>query len=123
MKLATATRSGFAQYWRCEGRASRSEYWYWTLFTVLVSVPCWAIDQFVMHAPPVVNGMGALELLANVVLLMPSFTVMIRRLHDVNRSGYWWLVGFTIVGLIPLLYWLIKRGTLGENRFGPDPLA
>jgi uncharacterized membrane protein YhaH (DUF805 family) len=56
-------------------------------------------------------------------LVAPSIAVAVRRLHDVNRSGWWMLLAFTIIGVIPLLYWLIKKGTDGPNRFGEDRLA
>jgi uncharacterized membrane protein YhaH (DUF805 family) len=49
--------------------------------------------------------------------------VAARRLHDGNRSGWWQLIAFTVIGLIPLIYWLIKKGTEGPNRFGEDPVA
>ena len=47
----------------------------------------------------------------------------VRRLHDTDRSGWWYLIVLTIIGIIPLIIWFCTRGTIGENRFGPDPLG
>ena len=56
-------------------------------------------------------------------MFIPTLAVQVRRLHDVDRSGWWVLMYFTIIGyFFPLIYWLCKRGTEGANRFGPDPL-
>jgi uncharacterized membrane protein YhaH (DUF805 family) len=44
-------------------------------------------------------------------------------MHDTNRSGWWYFLIFTFVGVIPLIIWLATRGTIGENRFGADPLS
>ena len=57
------------------------------------------------------------------IIFIPQITVSVRRLHDVDRSGWWVLIPFTIIGLIPFLYWVCQKGDEGENRFGPEPLA
>lgn len=44
-----------------------------------------------------------------------------RRLHDIDRTAWWWLIVFTIIGIFVLLYWACVKGTAGPNRFGPDP--
>ena len=48
--------------------------------------------------------------------------LVIRRFHDLDKSGWWYLLVFTIVGVIPVIYWLCCKGTDGSNRFGDDPL-
>ena len=55
-------------------------------------------------------------------IIIASTCLVIRRLHDVDRSGWWYLIVFTIVGMIPLLIWYCTKGTEGDNRFGVDPL-
>jgi uncharacterized membrane protein YhaH (DUF805 family) len=66
----------------------------------------------------------ALESLLLLILLIPTFAVAVRRLHDVDRSGWWLLMYFTIIGIFfPLLIWKCTKGTYGANRFGPDPLG
>ena len=58
----------------------------------------------------------------NGFVAIASTCLVIRRLHDVDRSGWWYLIVFTIVGMIPLLIWYCTKGTEGDNRFGKDPL-
>ena len=55
-------------------------------------------------------------------IITASTCLVIRRLHDVDRSGWWYLIIFTIVGTIPLFIWYCTKGTEGDNRFGKDPL-
>jgi uncharacterized membrane protein YhaH (DUF805 family) len=66
---------------------------------------------------------GLVAPLISLALLLPDVAVSIRRLHDLDRSGWWLLICFTGIGIIVLLVWDCMRGTLGPNRFGPDPIA
>ncbi len=106
----------FRNYAVFRGRSPRSEYWNWTLFYVLIQVPIVLISMepsLVFLAPLIQFGM-----------LLPSFAVITRRLHDLDRSGWSFLVAvIPLVGYILLFYWFCQRGTRGENRFGSDPLA
>jgi hypothetical protein len=62
--------------------------------------------------------------IVNRVTAIPSIAVAVRRLHDIDRSGWWILIGLIpLVGVILLLVWFASEGTHGPNRFGPDPLA
>jgi uncharacterized membrane protein YhaH (DUF805 family) len=115
MNFTDAISSGFSKYVQFQGRASRSEYWYWTLFGFLVSVAANIIDSM--------SGMGFVSAIAGLVLLLPGLAVCSRRLHDIDRTFWWVLLGFTIIGALVLLYWACERGTFGANRFGPDPLG
>ena len=63
-----------------------------------------------------------LNSLAGLALFLPGIAVSIRRLHDLDRTGWWLLLILTIIGGIVLLAWFCMRGTVGPNRFGPDPL-
>ncbi len=105
-----AVGSGFSNYAVFSGRASRSEYWYWFLFTFIVG-----------SVTPLIHPWFAL--MAGVMLLLPTWAVTTRRLHDVGRSGGWQLVALTGVGIIPFLYWMCKRGDVGENRYRRRPHA
>jgi uncharacterized membrane protein YhaH (DUF805 family) len=89
MNFGDAIRSCFSKYASFEGRASRSEYWWWLLFTVLAS----------MAAGIVSDKLSALFSLA---VLLPSLAVGARRLHDTNRSGW-----FLLLWLLPLIGWLV----------------
>ncbi len=102
MNFQTAIRSGFQNYTNFKGRASRAEYWWWALFTVILSILLSSIsDSF--------GNLGSL------ITLLPSIAVAIRRMHDVDRVG--WFVLVPIYNLILVL----RRGDAGENRFGPPP--
>jgi len=56
------------------------------------------------------------------VLFIPGIAVAVRRLHDTDRSGWWFLLAFTVIGILLLLYWYVQPGTQGMNRYGYDPL-
>ena len=101
------------------GRASRSEFWYWALFALLVSIASSIIDHTIFPFA----STGPIEGLTSLVLFLPGLAVSIRRLHDIDRSGWWWLIAFTVIGIVLLIVWACTRGTAGANRYGPDPLA
>jgi uncharacterized membrane protein YhaH (DUF805 family) len=113
--LGRAISSGFSNYTNFNGRASRSAFWYWAAFVIIVSIPTQMIDLFI--------GFPVTRNLANLGLLLPSIAVAVRRLHDIDRTGWWQLLSFTIIGIPVLLWWSCAKGTDGPNRYGPDPLA
>jgi uncharacterized membrane protein YhaH (DUF805 family) len=118
MNFVEAIKSAFANYANFEGRAIRSEYWWFWLFMFIVNFGLNVATEFNESVVgQLITGVLALA------LLVPNIAVATRRLHDVNRSGWWQLLTLTIIGVIPLLYWLIIRGTDGPNRFGEDRLA
>lgn len=107
--------SGFQNYVNFSARAARSEFWLWTLFSFLASITAELLDLAV--------DSSALQILVCLALFLPSLAVSVRRLHDLGRTGWWLLLIFTVVGIVPLVFWNCVRGTAGPNRFGPDPLA
>jgi uncharacterized membrane protein YhaH (DUF805 family) len=117
MNFGEALKSGFNKYATFAGRAPRSEFWYWTLFSVLVAIASGIIDRELVD-----SDYGLVQPLTSLALFLPSLAVGVRRLHDIDRSGWWILIAFTIVGLIVLWAWDCIKGTNGSNRFGPDPL-
>ena len=121
MNFIEAISSGFRNYVNFSGRAVRSEYWYWTLFVTIVVVVLGGIDQ---RLNPGV-GIGAFSIvngLVSLALILPGLAVSVRRLHDIDRTGWWLLLSFTVIGVLLLIYWACQRGTPGPNRFGPDPM-
>jgi uncharacterized membrane protein YhaH (DUF805 family) len=110
----------FRNYVGFKGRAARSEYWYWTLFVYLLLIVCWLIDMTVFGFNT--TGVNPMTVLALLAILLPTLGVSARRLHDIDRSGWWALLIFTVIGYVVLIYWACMRGTVGANRFGPDPL-
>jgi uncharacterized membrane protein YhaH (DUF805 family) len=117
MDFVNAITSGFRHYVTFSGRASRSEFWYWTLFAVLVTSAAQIADNALFDDP------GLFGPLVSLALFLPGLAVGIRRLHDIDRTGWWWLIALTIIGLILLIIWACVKGTSGPNRYGPDPLA
>jgi uncharacterized membrane protein YhaH (DUF805 family) len=120
MDFGQAVTSGFKNYARFSGRAARSEYWYWSLFIALARTGL-KILALVIFQASVADRVDLFFLLLTVI---PTLAVAVRRLHDVDRSGWWLLMYFTIIGMIyPLLVWKCTKGTDGANRFGPNPLG
>ncbi len=123
MNFIEAVRSCFKKYAVVRGRASRSEFWYWMLFTFLVTLVTQIFDVAVLHKDPD-DQILPLTTATDILFLLPSLCASIRRLHDIDRSGRWYYISFTIIGIIyPLLVWFCRKGTVGQNRFGADPLA
>lgn len=122
MNMIEAVKAAFSKYATFEGRARRSELWWFALFTFVVSLILGALS-------PGHGGMGGgmgsglLGLLWFLATLLPSIAVGARRLHDIDRTGWWLLIGFVpVVGFIVLIVFFVSRGTAGPNRFGADPL-
>jgi len=97
-------------------QANRPEYWYWTLPVVIINVVLGIVDERLNPG----TEFGALSWVTMIVFLasiLPTLGVSIRRLHDIDRSGWWFLLWFTLVGGLVLLYWACQPGTAGPNRF------
>jgi uncharacterized membrane protein YhaH (DUF805 family) len=106
-----------------DGRARRKEYWFFFLFTIIVSVILAIIDNLTgtYSAQAHIGLLGGLYALGT---LLPGIGVTIRRLHDTGRTGWWILIAFVpIVGGIILLIFMVLDGNPGENKYGPDPKA
>ena len=104
-----------------DGRASRPEYWYFVLFNFIAGVALAILD--VLLGTVSSGGFGLFYSIYLLVVLLPSIGVGIRRLHDINRSGWWLLIGLIpIVGLI-LIAWAATEGDAGANQYGSGPSA
>ena len=66
--------------------------------------------------------LGPFEIIFVLVAWVPYLSVTFRRLHDVNRSGWWFLIPLTIIGIIPFAYWLLKQSDTNSNKYGPKPV-
>jgi len=119
MDFVQAIGHCFHYYVSGHGRAARSEYWYFALFVALMTIMAAILDAAMF---PLMET-GPFSLIVSLGLLLPSWAVAIRRLHDLDRTGWWVLIAFTIIGILLLIVWFCLRGTQGSNRFGPDPLA
>nr|WP_264185535.1 DUF805 domain-containing protein [Roseicella aerolata] len=113
-----AVATCFRKYADFTGRARRSEYWWFFLFNLLMQIATGLVDAVLFGA----EGQGLINLLYGLGVLLPGIAVGARRLHDIDRSGWWLLLIFVpLVGFILLLVWFIRPGDAGPNRFGPDP--
>jgi uncharacterized membrane protein YhaH (DUF805 family) len=122
------------QYVDFSGRARRREYWMFVLVNVVIVIVLSVVDTLLgtggFRATAgggsfyAANSLGLLSGLYTLAVLLPSIAVAVRRLHDTDRSGWWFLLGFVpIIGGIVLLVFYVLEGTRGPNRFGPDPKA
>ena len=126
MSFVEAVRSGFNNYANFSGRALRSEYWWWVVFVWIAGIIAsiidralgWSIYETTMYG--VQQSSGPVAAIVSLAVLIPGLAVLVRRLHDTDRSGWWfWLVLIPIIGWIVLIIFLASSGTPGPNRFGP----
>lgn len=102
MDFGEAIKVCFNKFANFEGRARRSEYWWFILFVNIVSMVTCGI--------------------ASIVFLVPVIAVTARRLHDIGRSGWWQLISCVpLVGAILLLIWTVQDSDPGTNEYGPNP--
>jgi uncharacterized membrane protein YhaH (DUF805 family) len=103
-------------YLNVEGRARRTEYWMFLLVYLGIVIVASVLDAM--------TGTGLLVGLVALVHLIPSITVGVRRLHDIDRSGWWLLIALVpLIGWIIALYWAVKEGDAQANRYGAGPKA
>lgn len=114
MSFTDAVKSVFSQYVGFKGRARRSEYWWFVLFNVIVAVVISLIARL--------TGFTALSGIYSLAVLLPGLAVAVRRLHDIGKSGWFYLFAFIpVVGAIILLVWFCKDSEPGANAYGPNP--
>ncbi len=119
MNFVQAIRSVFVNYFNFSGRASRSEYWFFHLFLLIADIAVDIADTLIFGDAE----LAPINLIFFLGILIPTVAVSVRRLHDIDRTGWWGLLLLTVVGLLVLLYWDLKPGDEGENRFGNNPLT
>lgn len=112
----------FSKYCTFTGRASRSEYWWWILFTAIIGL-LFGIPsglQSIHESSP--SGLPVISYIVSAVLFLPSLGVLFRRLHDTGKSGWWWLIGFIpVVGTIILIIFCCQPSQTFPNQYGGVP--
>jgi len=126
MGFVEAVKSFWSKYATFKGRSRRSEYWFIQLFLVLTNLAVAAIDLILMNGDVdrfIANGGGGIVgLIWILVTIVPALAVLVRRLHDTGKSGWWVLIGFVpLVGAIVLLVFTVLDSDRGENKHGASP--
>lgn len=119
-----AVKSCFNQYCGFKGRASRAEFWWFTLFTAIVGFVLGFVDGLLFTSTE--NAFFALlgfSGLFRLGVFLPGLAVTARRLHDTDKSGWWMLLYLTIIGVIVVFIFTLLRGNEGSNKYGEDPYA
>ena len=114
MSFSEAVKDGFDHYAKFDGRASRSSFWWWVLFVIIVSIVANILDAAI--------DATIFTIIVSLGLLLPNLSVAIRRLHDTGRTGWWILIGLIpLIGFIVLLIFYLEKGDPAENEYGPPP--
>ena len=106
----------YKKYFDFSGRASRKEFWLFHLFCLIT----FTLLSLLLNDGADFHPIPSIFYLISII---PSYSVMVRRFHDVNRSGWNYFWAFTGIGYIYILYLECKKGDVGDNRFGKPPLA
>jgi len=112
MPFMDAMKSGVSNSFNLSGRSSRSEYWWFVLGGIIFQMVCTIVAT---------QAVAVLALLP-FVLIPAAITLVVRRLHDVGKSGWWFFIGIIpLVGAIYLIYLFVQEGDSGENMYGSVP--
>ncbi len=112
-----ALKDGFARYVDFQTRSTRSQFWWWTLWSILFSIAATAVDGTLGMVES-----GPVGLLVSLGMFLPSLAVAIRRLHDTGRTGWWYLIILVpLVGWIVLIVFFCTRSEPAANQWGPAP--
>lgn len=130
MTFGESIKTCFSKYVTFSGRAQRSEFWWWMLFTWVTSMVLSGLDSVLFGTVTTYDGgfeastnTPVLSGIFSLAVLLPSLSVAVRRLHDTDRTGWWyWIILVPLVGFILLIVWFATKGTDGPNRYGQDPL-
>ena len=126
MGFVEAVKSFWSKYATFKGRSRRSEYWWIQLFLIFTNLAVAVIDLILMNGDLerfIANGGGGIVgLVWILVTIVPALAVLVRRLHDTGKSGWWVLIGFVpLVGAIVLLVFTVLDSDSGENKHGAFP--
>lgn len=131
MSFTESIKTCFSNYVTFSGRARRPEFWWFALFAFAGSILFTIIDIRLFGTTVTEAGsisgqtsFAPFSWLFMLAILLPYVSVAVRRLHDTDRSGWWyWIALIPLVGFILLIVWFATKGTAGSNRFGAEPAA
>ena len=114
MTFGDSVSTCIKKYFVFKGRASKSEFWWFQLI--------WVVSYVVM----IISNNEAIAFICLGIIIfiaIPLISVGVRRLHDTNKSGFYYLLSLIpFIGSFILLFMMIRDGTKGKNQYGPDPL-
>jgi len=119
--------SGFQYFKKClkhyavfNGRARRKEFWMFVLFNMIFAIAAATLDNIIGTAD--YDGFGLFYYIYCLAMLLPSLAVLVRRMHDIGKSGWWFFISLIpLIGGIILLVFCCTAGNVGENRYGKSP--
>jgi uncharacterized membrane protein YhaH (DUF805 family) len=115
--FVSAIKKGFRGYVVWDARSTRSEYWWWTLFALIVAIIASIIDS-IIFSTSMGSGAGPVYLISSLALFLPGLSLWIRRLHDTDRSGWWtWILLVPIVGFVIALIFALLPSKAGLTRW------
>ena len=114
-----AINKAFNKYFDFGGRSNRSEFWYFFLFIFIGSSIFHLIDTYIIGYHE--EEMGIVSGIFWLATFIPQLSITFRRLHDIGKSGLWFLLSFTIIGFIPLIIWWCTMSEPKKNRYGNVP--
>jgi len=122
MGFGEAVSTCWKKYGDFDGRAQRPEFWWWILFVTLLQIAASIVLTVLLvlfQNAGFLQWLGVMIFMIVVLaVILPSIAVSVRRLHDRDLSGWWYLLGFVPFGSIVLLVWYVLPGTPGPNRYG-----
>ena len=137
MGFSEAAKNVFKKWLDFKTRISRSEFW-WGFFvlcltnlwiTICTAFASWyfyninIFDQILMLDDTPWTIFDTLNIIASIYISLAGWSLAARRLHDVNRSGWWQLLNLTIIGIPVLIFWYLERGHKGSNQWGLNPIG
>ena len=108
----------FKNYLNFSGRSGPSAYWWYLLWSLIFTILFALIDSLALNISA--EDLFSLSSAFALITLIPSISLSFRRLHDIDKSGWWLLISLTIIGIPVLIYWAIKAGDRQENSYGAD---
>ena len=122
MSFQEAIQTVFSKYATFGGRARRSEYWYFMLFVCCVNVIIRILAMIVGDNSILTPVLAGISMIFSLGVLVPQIAVAVRRLHDIGKSGWFYLIGLIpLIGWILMIVWFCTDSQPGDNQYGPNP--
>lgn len=112
----------FDRYADFSGRATRAEFWYFYLFSSILTICALVLDAAMSFYAGHREMISPIYLIITIILFLPSLAVAVRRFHDIDKSGWWYLFNLIpFIGWAFFIMWMCTPGTAGRNDYGENP--